>query len=49
MQYRRHRHIQMSEDGIPPLLIGSVDFVASIGIPTRGQDFRYVGIFLGTS
>jgi hypothetical protein len=38
----------MLEDGIPPSLRGSVDFVASRGIPTRGQGVRHVGIFVGT-
>jgi hypothetical protein len=34
----------MLEDGIPPSLRGSVDFVALIGIPTRGQGVRHVDI-----
>jgi hypothetical protein len=39
----------MMEDGIPPSLRGSVEaFVASGGIPTRGQGVRHVGIFVGT-
>jgi hypothetical protein len=41
--------IQMLEDGIPPSLRGSVDFVASGGIPTRCQGARLVGNFVGTS
>ena len=38
----------MMEDGILPSLRGSFDFVASRGIPTRGQGVRHVGIFVGT-
>jgi hypothetical protein len=29
-------------------LVAHVDFVASGGIPTRGQGVRHVGIFIGT-
>jgi hypothetical protein len=35
-------------DGIPPSLRGSVDFVASGGISTRGQGVKHVGIFVDT-
>jgi hypothetical protein len=39
----------MLEDGIPPSLRRIVDFfVASGGIPTKGQGARHVGIFVGT-
>jgi hypothetical protein len=47
--YVRQLYIQMLEDGIPPSLRGSVDFVASGGIPTRCQGARHVGNFVGIS
>jgi hypothetical protein len=35
---------------VPPSLRGSVDDIVALGgIPSRGQDSRYVGIFVGIS